>query len=527
MPLDRRSFLRLATSSMGAPFIVGRAAGEARLWPSGTPFTLGVAAGCPRPSGFVLWTRLAPDPLSSDPNLPGGLTGPAIEVAYEIASDPAFGHVIAQARAVAEPEFAYSVHVDVDGLEPGRPYWYRFISGEAQSRIGRASTAPAPGSNLQRLRFGFVSCSNYELGYFSAYRHLADEDPDLVLYLGDYIYEYIEKRVPTVRLHSDGVEAKTLSTYRNRYAQYHTDPDLQRLRATTPALITWDDHEVQNDYADQWSQTFDDPTQFLLRRAAAYQAFYEHMPLSPRVSKPVGPSMRIYDRFDFGELARISMIDGRQYRSREACYSPPRKGGAHLETSASCPELLDSHRSMIGDAQEGWLFEGLGHSPTRWNIIGQDVLMARVRETEGELRDGFWTDHWDGYPADRARLLRFIHESKVDNAVVLGGDIHSFWTNDLKLDFDDPASATVATEFVGTSVTSHGPNYNQMSRYLPDNPHIRYFESRKRGYVSVELTPQTMLTHFRALSDVTDPNATVSLLKTFVVEDGRAGAHEG
>ncbi len=349
--------------------------------------------------------------------------------------------------------------------------------------------------------------------YFSAYRHLADEAPDIVLFLGDYIYEYVNLSDRAVRKHSDGVEAATLPTYRNRYAQYHTDPDLQRLRSEVTSLVTWDDHEVQNDYADSWSQTFDDPERFLLRRAAAYQAFYEHMPLSPRLSRPQGASMRIFDRFDFGNLARICMLDGRQFRSREACYGPPKKGGAHLEAAASCPELLDPQRSIIGTDQERWLFENLAQSPAGWNILGQDVLMARLRQTEGDIKDGYWTDGWDGYAPSRTRLLQHIHEAKVANPVVFGGDLHSFWTNDLKLDFDDPRSPTVATEFVATSVTSNGPSYQRMSRYLPDNPHVRFFESRMRGYLSVDVTPDRMTTRLRTVSDVTDPVASISTLK--------------
>ena len=526
MAIDRRRFLQLAASSAAAPALIGRAAGQDRRWPSGTPFTLGVAAGCPRPSGFVLWTRLAPEPLSLDPDRPGGLNGPAIEVAYEVARDPSFQDIAARGITLADPEFAYSLHVEVDGLEPGRPYWYRFMSGEAVSRIGRAMTAPAVGSDLDRLRFGTVSCANYEHGYFSPYRHLADEDPDLVLFLGDYIYEYIEKRRPTVRKHSDGVEATTLATYRNRYAQYHTDPDLQRLRAETSGLITWDDHEVENDYAGEWSTSLIEPEKFLLRRAAAYRAFYEHMPLSPRLSRPNGPSMRVYDRFDFGTLARVSMLDGRQYRSREACYGPPRKGGGHLETPDTCPELIDPSRSMIGAAQEAWLFDGLAQSPARWNILGQDVLMARLHTNEGNLHDAYWTDAWDGYPASRERLLRHIHDAKAANPVVLSGDIHSFWMNDLKLDFDNPAAPTVATEFVGTSVTSPPPPEEQLRRYVRDNPHVRYFETRMRGYVSIDLTRERMETRFRSVSDITDPQASVSTLKTYVVENGRPGAIE-
>jgi alkaline phosphatase D len=524
MAIHRRRFLHLAAGAAVAPALIGRAAGQDRRWPS-TPFTLGVAAGCPRSTGFVLWTRLAPEPLSIDGARPGGLNDPSIDVAYEIARDDAFQDIAVRGITLADREFAHSVHVEVDGLEPGRPYWYRFMSGDAVSRTGRAMTAPAAGAQLDRLRFGVVSCANYEAGYFSPYRHLADENPDLVMYLGDYIYEYIEKRHPTVRQHSDGVEATTLPTYRNRYAQYHTDPDLQRLRAETSGLITWDDHEVENDYAGEWSASLIEPEKFLLRRAAAYRAFYEHMPLSPRLSRPNGPDMRIYDRFDFGTLARVSMLDGRQYRSKPACYGPG-KGRAHLETAETCPELMSDSRSMIGTEQEGWLYLGFAQSPARWNILGQDVMMARLRSNEGNLRNAHWTDSWDGFPSSRARVLRRISDTKLSNPVVLSGDIHSYWTNDLKLDFDKPDAPVVATEFVGTSVTSRPPPEDLMRRYANDNPHIRYFEPKFRGYMSVELTRERMQTRYRTVSDITDPKATVSTLKSYVVENGKPGALE-
>src|SRR5580658_2203318 len=306
--LSRRRLLTGASAGLAlvtAPAVLRYAA--AQSWSKGQPFSLGVASGAPRPDGFVLWTRLAPEPLSSNPEIPGGMYGGDVPVGYEIAADPSMRDVVRRGEVPAEQAFAYSVHLDVAGLQPGRSYWYRFTNGDAVSRIGRAVTLPAAGASLDHLRFGFVSCSNYEHGFFSGYRHLADDNPEFVLYLGDYIYEYIEERRPVVRRHSDGIEAATLPTYRNRYAQYRLDPDLQRLHAEVPALVTWDDHEVQNDYADRWSEYFDDPELFLLRRAAAYQAFYEHMPLRPIMSRPEGPRRRIYDRFTFGDLIDISM----------------------------------------------------------------------------------------------------------------------------------------------------------------------------------------------------------------------------
>jgi alkaline phosphatase D len=505
---------------IAAPALI-RTAG-AQSWRAGNPFSLGVASGAPRPDGFVLWTRLAPEPLSSNPETPGGMSGADVTLRYEIASDPGLTKIVRRGSAIAEQAFAYSVHLDVAGLEPGRSYCYRFLSGDAVSPTGHAMTLPAPGSAPAKLRFGFVSCSNYEHGYFSAYRHLNAEHPEFVLFLGDYIYETIEQYRPIVRRHSEGIEAATLPTYRNRYAQYRLDADLQGLDAQVPAIVTWDDHEVQNDYADKWSETFDDPAQFLIRRAAAYQAFYEHMPVRPIISRPNGPLMRVYDRFTLGDLIEISVIDGRQYRSRQACYRPPYRGGGHLETNASCPERLEAGRTMLGFGQEAWLYAGLAHSKARWNLIAQDVLMAQLRRKRDGI-DAFWTDDWNGYPANRARLLHHIYDAKVSNPVVISGDIHSFFANDLKLDFDDESSLVVASEFVGSSISSYGPPYDAIAKALPDNPHVHFFDSRQRGYVVVDVMPDTMQVQMRTVSDAHDPKATISTFKTFAVEGSRPG----
>jgi alkaline phosphatase D len=524
--LTRRHFLRASGYAAGAalaPALIGCAAPGPR-WTK-DPFSLGVASGDPTPDGFVLWTRLAPEPLSPDPATPGGMSGAPVPLAYEIARDPSMREVVRRGMALAEPDFAWSAHVEVTGLPSGRPYWYRFAAGSAQSPIGKTMTAAAPGAPLAKLRFGFVSCSNYELGYFSAYRHLAAEEPDLAIFLGDYIYEFVGRR-PGVRQHSDGVAATDLRTYRNRYAQYRTDPDLQLLHAQVPALMTWDDHEVQNDYADQWSETFDDPAKFLQRRAAAYRAFYEHMPLRPSLSRISGASMRVYDRSAFGNLVEFSVLDGRQYRWREACYRPPNNGGGHPETDLSCPELHDPRRSFLGMEQEQWLYDGFARSTTRWNVIAQDQLMAEFKERQGDGSIGWWTDDWNGYPEARARLLTQIRDSKVRNPVVIGGDIHSFWANDLKLDNADPHSPIIASEFVGTSITSFGPPYETFKAWLPDNPHVHFFESRRRGYALVEATPERMDVAMRVVSDVIDPNATIATLKSFIVENGRAGPIE-
>jgi len=520
----------LAGLSAGASLLAAPAIArgmKAPVWRA-DPFSLGVAAGAPAADGFVLWTKLAPTPLSDDPSATGGMSGPSQPVGYEVATDDQMRHVVQRGRALAEAEFGYSVHKQVRGLKPGRPYWYRFTSGSAASTVGRARTLPP--RNIDNLRFAFFSCSHYEYGYFSAYRHAAEESPDFGIFLGDYIYEYADKnpKRQKVRTHSGGKECVTLAEYRARYTQYRLDPNLQFLHASVPSLVTWDDHEVQNDYADKWGEDFQDPEAFLARRAAAYRTFYEFMPVKPVFSRPHGPDMRLYDRYEFGDLMRVDLIDGRQYRSREACYGDPAKkeghgGGGHQETPAMCPELMDPARSMIGLAQEQWLFDGLASSSARWNVIANDVLMARLHQNNPAGEDSYWADGWDGYPPSRTRLMQHIAASKPSNPVVITGDIHSFWANDLKVDFDDANSPTVASELVGTSITSFGPPYDLFNSFLPHNPHVKFFESRKRGYVSVDLTRERLQARYQTVSDITDPDAALSTLAGFVVEDGKPG----
>jgi len=246
------------------------------------------------------------------------------------------------------------------------------------------------------------------------------------------------------------------------------------------------------------------------------------MPVRPILSQPDGPVMRVYDRFSFGDLIEISLLDGRQYRSRQACYAPPNKGGMHLESDASCAERRDAGRTMMGFAQEAWLSAGLARARARWNLIAQDVLMAQYHIKQNDAF-AYSTDAWDGYPANRTRLLKRIQETKVSNPVVFGGDIHSFFANDLRLGFDDQSSPVVATEFVGTSISSHGPPYDIIAQALPDNPHVHFFESRRRGYCSVALERDHMQVKMQVVSDVRDPKADISTLRAFAVESGKPG----
>lgn len=526
--LNRRRFLSSASVTaawLAAPASLHAAASMSK-WQT-DPFTLGVASGAPDSNGFVIWTRLAPDPLCADPLTPGGLRGGNIPLHYEISSDESMRQIVQSGTAHAEVRYAHSVHQQVRGLKPGRPYWYRFRSGETRSAIGRAMTLPANGADLDHLHLGFVSCANYEHGYYAAYRHLAEERPDLVLFLGDYIYEYMDRlSTNLVRTHSDGVEATDLRTYRNRYAQYRMDSDLQQLHAVAPSLLTWDDHEVFNDYGDLLSASFGDspvfpdPAQFKLRRAAAYQAFYEHMPVTP-ARPPRDAELRIYDQYALGNLLQIYMTDTRQYRSPAPCYGPPKNVPGRVIAPDECPALLDDSRSMYGEQQEAWLYQGMAKSTARWNLLGQSVLMAQVRRRSPAGKPLYWTDDWNGYPASRQKLLRHIYDSKLRNPLVIGGDAHAFFANDLKLNFDDETASVVATEFVGTSVSSKAGF--DFSGVLPDNPHMRYFNRDSRGYVSMQLTPTRLTTRYQAISDARDPKATVRTLKEFVVEDGRAG----
>jgi alkaline phosphatase D len=443
---------------------------------------------------------------------------------WEVAADDTMRDVIRSETAEADSRFAHSVHVEVDGLEPGRFYWYRFTALGQQSLVGRTMTAPAQNARPDRMRFAFASCSNWQAGYFSAYRHMAEENPDLVLFLGDYIYEYSDTgaNADGVLREHDGPTAIDLAGYRNRYALYRTDPDLQALHAAAPCLMTWDDHEVENDYANEWSQHVESaPEDFLRRRAAAYQAYYEHMPLRAR-SIPRGSALRIYERFRFGDLVTFSVLDGRQYRTKQPCEVPPLRAG-HVAPD-SCTERVDPTRTLLGSEQEQWLFDGFKQSDAAWNIIAQEQLVAQLRQKNSNGTSGYWTDGWDGYPAARQRILDAISSIRLANPVLIGGDIHSYWVTDLKVDFNNPSSPAVATEFVGTSITSDPPPYDLIMAALPENPHVRYFESRYRGYVAVDLFRDRMETRLQVISDRRDPKATVATLKRFVVESGKAGA---
>jgi alkaline phosphatase D len=504
---DRRRFLQALAAAGVSRALPACAQGAPRF--AADPFTLGIASGYPHPGGMVLWTRLA-----------GELAPAGIPVRWEVAANESMSTIVASGSAVAEPDFAHSLRVEAKGLEPDRWYWYRFMVGDAVSPIGRTRTAPRPDAPVDRLRFAFASCQQYEQGYYGAHRAIAADAPDLVAFLGDYIYESSWGR-EHVRKHTGG-EPYTLEDYRARYALYKSDADLQASHAACPWVVTWDDHEVDNDYADDRPEDAMPREQFLARRAAAYRAFYEHMPLPERMA-PRGPDMRLHTQLGWGQLGRFYVLDGRQYRSWQACTRRGRRGGANLVDPGECRALADPERSMLGRAQERWLEGALGDSRSRWHFLAQQTRMAQFEQKPGPERRR-WTDAWDGYPAARERLLGFLAERRVANPVVLSGDAHLFNVADLKRDFDDPRSPVVASEFLGTSITSQGWPQHRLDELLPDNPHMKLLESRYRGYVRVDVTPKSLRADLRVMDTVQVRDAVCTTLATFEVADGKAGA---
>lgn len=472
------------------------------------PFTLGVASGEPTPDGVVLWTRLAPDPLHG-----GGMPDDDIEVSWEVARDERIRDVAQRGTAVATPLLGHTVHAEVEGLEPARWYWYRFRAGAEVSPIGRTRTLPAPGAPVDRLRFAFASCQHYETGYFTAYRHMAEDHLDLVFHLGDYIYEYAG-RDGRVRKHT-GDEIELLVDYRNRHALYRSDPDLQAAHAAFPWVVTWDDHEVDNNYAATMSEEGTPAELFLRRRAEAYQAYYEHMPLR-RSSLPTGPRMQLYRDFIWGNLASFQVLDTRQYRTDQPCGD---------RSGPPCDGMRDATATLLGDEQERWLMARLDQSAATWNVIPQQVMMARVDFAPGD-DERYGMDIWSGYETARRRLMQFLAERRPSNPIVLTGDIHTNWVNDLKVDYADERPPIVGTEFVGTSISSGGDGSDTRpttAGMLAQNPWVRFYNSQ-RGYVRCELTPQRCQADYQVLDYVSRPGSPIATRASFVVEDGRPGA---
>ncbi|MGH3326282.1 MAG: alkaline phosphatase D family protein [Streptomycetales bacterium] len=517
--VTRRGFLAgsMVTASAALPGWVAPAAALAA--PSARiadPFTLGVASGDPAPDGVVLWTRLAPDPLADDGR--GGMPDLEIPVQWQVATDEGFRNVVRSGRVDARSEHAHSVHVEVSGLRPGRDYFYRFRVRREISPVGRTRTAPGTGARLSSLAFAFASCQRFPSGFYTAYRDMADQELDFVVHLGDYLYEGGDQG-GLGRGHLPSREITTLADYRVRHAQYRTDPNLQAAHAAFPWIVTWDDHEVDNNYAGAEADPDAPPEQFLARRAAAYRAYFEHLPLR-RSSVPRGPDALLFRRLTFGDLAEFNVLDTRQFRDDQ-----PDCAGQKV-TDGYCEPALDPARTMLGREQRRWLFGGLGNSGARWNILAQQILFAQ-KDNKPALDEAEYVgggDQWDGYKAERDAILGFLAESRVPNPIVLTGDWHRNAVYDLKADFSDPDSATLGVEFVGTSISSGGDQAHPVTSYEdPDDPHERFLNTN-RGYVLCDLTGERWRSRFRIVSTVSAPQAVASTLETFLVEDGRPGA---
>jgi len=507
---DRRDVLKGLAAAGGSALLPGvlRVASPPPL--PDYPFRLGVASGYPTGHSVVLWTRLAPQPEQPG----GGMAPQDRKVGYEVAADEAFRHIVARGEATAESLFAHSVHQQVAGLAPARDYWYRFTAGDHRSPIGRTRTLPAPRDELATLRLAAACCQNYEHASYAALRHMAADAPDLILYLGDYIYE----GAPTtshLRRHSGG-RCITLEDYRQRYAQYQLDPALQAAHLAAPWFAIWDDHEVQNDYAGDLPNLQEDVPGFAARRAAAYQAWYEHLPAPPSMAPRHG-GMRIYWRAQLGRLATLHLLDQRQYRSPEACPRPPLLAG--LRVKPDCSERLDPARTMLGTAQEQWLADGLRQPGAAWTLIAQGTPFGHMNEGTAAQPE-YWTDGWTGYPAARQRLLDSIREAGARNPVILGGDIHAFvvgGVNQVPERLDTPL---LAAEFVTTSISSDSVGQATLDKWRAASPQLQCLDGRRRGYLALTLAPERLRADLVTVDDAARADSARSSAGSYIVEAG-------
>jgi alkaline phosphatase D len=478
------------------------------------PFTLGVASGDPLPDGVVLWTRLAPDPFAADGL--GGMPPAPVRVEYEVVADHRFRKVVRRGSVVATPELAHSVHPEIRGLLPDRVYYYRFRAAGHLSPVGRTRTTPPAGSSPADLRFAFASCQAWQDGHYTAYDHMAEEDLDFVVHLGDYLYE------SGVRSNRRGVttdpkfhtETFDLARYRLQYALYKAEEPLRKAHARFPWIVTFDDHEVENNWAGDISQADTEPDQdpavFRQRRAAAFQALYEHQPLR-HTQMPHGPGMQAYRRLGYGRLADLTMLDTRQYRDDQ----PDGDG-----ESATSTARFDPRRTILGARQRDWVLSNFSRSRAQWQILGNQAPMGQTDKDPGPA-ELVWLDPWDGYVADRNRLLAEADRRGVRNLVVITGDRHQNYAWDLKRDYQDPESPTVGAEFVGTSITSGGDGADMTAdgrTFLAANPHMKFFNSQ-RGYARVHVDRRRWTTDFRVVPYVQQPGAPVTTRASVVVED--------
>ena len=503
---SRRTVLSAGIGLAGAALLRARPSRAAEITFADDPFTLGVASGYPEPNAVVLWTRLAPQPLVPG----GGMPAAPVAVDWEVGSDDELRTIVRRGTVHATPEWAHSVHVEVTGLRPARDYWYRFTSGGARSPVGRTRTAPAGGTLPNRLTLAVASCQHFEQGHYAAYRAIAADAPDVVVHVGDYIYE--GRGTTRVRTHA-APECHSLEDYRQRYAIYKSDPHLKAAHAAGPWLLVSDDHEVANDYAGDHSAQLAPPELFLRRRAAAYQAYYEHQPM-PRALMPSEGRQALYTSRAFGDLASVFMLDGRQYRSPQACPPLP---------LIACEELYAPERTMLGEPQEQWLRRSLAASTARWNLLGQQTVLAHFDQS-GEGPRAYWADSWNGYPAARERLVATLLERPVSNPVVLSGDIHAFLVNDVQAVATDYDSPVVATELVTSSISSvQARSQATFDLWRTENPNVHLLRGDYRGYLRIAVGPEQLRAELVAVDDVARADSPTHVLAAFDVENGRPG----
>jgi alkaline phosphatase D len=516
MATTRRTFLRGALAA-GATVPLG-GWGQLACEPGARPprppaalpdgvFSLGVASGDPLPTAVVLWTRLAPAPTAG-----GGMPAVPVPVRWELATDDGFRDVVRRGTAVARPEWGHSVHVDVGRLHPGSWYFYRFRVRDQVSPVGRTRTAPARGATGDRLRFLFASCQNWQSGYWPLWAHAPADDPDLVLHLGDYIYEGPAGTGPSIVRPHNGPEIVTLDDYRNRYGLYKGDPALQGIHAACPWVVTWDDHEVENNYAGLTPQDVAEAPTFPARRAAAYHAWWEHMPV--RLPAPAGPDLAVYRSLDWGRLARFHVLDTRQYRTDQPCGDG---------TGPTCPERTDPARTLLGPDQEAWIGESLASSGATWDVLANQVVMTSM-QLAGSVYN---RDQWDGYAAARTRLLGQIRAGGVENAVVLTGDIHAAGIGTVVDEDPDgsPGTEAFGTELVGSSISSRfdAALADVAEQLIAALPHVAFADTRHRGYMVCDVTPADLVTRFQVVDSTATPSEPVRTAGTWTTLAGIPG----
>jgi len=520
---NRRQFLQ-RTGVASAAAALGFSGRSTALTEDGEfetdPFTLGVASGDPLPNSVILWTRLAPDPLAAG----GGMPDRTVEVDWTVATDEAMTETVTSGTATAAPDHAHTLHVNAGDLDPATEYYYQFESGGETSPVGRTKTAPTPDAAVDEFHFAFASCQWWEQGYFTAYRYMARDELDLIIHLGDYIYEYPiganggtrDQSVPP-RYREEMV---SLDEYRLRYGLYKSDPNLKAAHASAPWLITRDDHEVDNNWAGDVPENPDEQSTeaFLRRRAAAFKAYYEHMPFRME-QKPDGANQKLYRNYSFGDLVEFNVLDTREFRSDQACDDG--------FTVVGCQERFAEDRTILGENQRSWLLDNLESSETTWDVLANQLPIARMDYKvdlfgDGE-EEGFRMDQWDGYVADQ-RAVYDAFEAHVENPVVVTGDIHRHWASDL-VSFAEDSEEAIGAEFVGTSISSGGDGGDMDAfgrQVIADNENVEYYSGR-RGYTRCTLTPDDWTTEYRVLEYVSDPGSPIRTDATFTLKAGEPG----